>query len=298
MACGLDTTHGIKFYPWLAKRTSVNAAIIAQQIYYWQCRKGGGRIHEGKRWVFNTYKQWAEQTALSEREVEGAVKLLENLGALNSLQLDKANYSRVKFYRIDKSHPVFEDPGEDPIDEQESNPVQTGIENRPDGDQPPPQRASLNSDTPSDITTDTTFSVETGVSTAKVKPQKIKAKPILAELEARLPKSILPVWDIYKSALASKRKSGAVSESVVAALLGEFLDSAVKHDFEHAAFIHGLRACLKAENGPADNERYFRKAALGYATDYNRDEDDQPPPDDEPLDMSQFKDMKNPLDVG
>lgn len=152
---GLESSRAIRYYPWLAQRTSVNAAIIAQQIYYWQCREGGGRIHEGRRWVYNTYQQWADETGLSPQQVKDAIALLENIGALRSEQLDKSNYNRTKFYRLEADHEVFIDPGEpEPTEaETESNGSTDLIGEAHRPDRAAPQTPSLNSYTPTKTST-------------------------------------------------------------------------------------------------------------------------------------------------
>jgi len=192
MACGLDSTHGIKFYPWLAKRTTVNAAIMAQQIYYWQCREGGGRIHEGVRWVYNTYQQWAEQTGLTVSQVKDSIKLLEDAGVLLSAQLDKANYNHVKSYRIDTEHEILSHPGEDPAGRLDSISVTTPLDHRHSSDQPSPQPRSLKTKTTSNITTENIFNDGSDDTVADqpiaepkpAKPPKKEPDPIPPELLA------------------------------------------------------------------------------------------------------------------
>lgn len=106
----LQSEPGIVYYPTLAKRTSVNAAILAQQIYFWQRREGVGVIHEGQRWIYNSYEDWSEQLGMSVERVRGAVLLLEKIGALTARKLKAKSYDHTKYYRINPDHEIFSSP--------------------------------------------------------------------------------------------------------------------------------------------------------------------------------------------
>lgn len=120
----LQSEPGVVYYPTLAKRTSVNAAILAQQIYYWQCRDGVGIIHEGQRWIYNSYEDWSEQLGMSVDRVRGAVLLLEKIGALTARKLKAKSYDHTKYYRINPEHEVFRSPVVDCPTTSDSSPTE------------------------------------------------------------------------------------------------------------------------------------------------------------------------------
>lgn len=104
------------YLPALARRTSVNAAIIAQQIYTFQRDPKSGRMIDGELWVWNTHAQWAELLGMTPRGVEGAIRILEGTGVLRSCRANaQAGRDQTKFYRIDPDHPLFDAPTDEEI---------------------------------------------------------------------------------------------------------------------------------------------------------------------------------------
>ena len=97
----------VHYLPKLARRIGLAESILAQQIYYFQTSGGSGVEHDGHRWIFNTYEQWAEKTGLSVKQVRTAVGRLEKLGVLVSAQLRKHKFDHKKFYRIVETHELF-----------------------------------------------------------------------------------------------------------------------------------------------------------------------------------------------
>lgn len=98
----------ISYYPGLARRIGVHAAILAQAIYSLQDpEKSFGRDVNGIRWIFNTYSQWADLTGLTVKQVEHATRSLEALGVVVSFISDDPQDNRLKFYRVDPEHAVF-----------------------------------------------------------------------------------------------------------------------------------------------------------------------------------------------
>jgi len=57
--------HPLVILPRLAVLIGLNEAIVLQQLHYWlsgdKFGKTYGEVHDGRRWVYNTYEQWQEQ---------------------------------------------------------------------------------------------------------------------------------------------------------------------------------------------------------------------------------------------
>jgi hypothetical protein len=92
--------------PSLAKAIGINEALFVQQIHYWLVKSKN--IHDGQRWVFNSYPKWQEQLPwLSVVGIKGIVRRLEKekiiiTGIFNKLAMDKT-----KWYRVNYEHPIF-----------------------------------------------------------------------------------------------------------------------------------------------------------------------------------------------
>jgi len=90
----------LQVLPTLAEKLGVNQAIILQQIHYWL-------IHsehdiEGHVWVYNTYKEWAEQFKwLKPRAIQKHIIQLEKAGYLIPGNFNKMRNDHTKWYRID-----------------------------------------------------------------------------------------------------------------------------------------------------------------------------------------------------
>ena len=49
----------ILLFPTLAKKVGLNEAIFLQQLQYWLSESD--HIHDGYKWVYNTYESWNKQ---------------------------------------------------------------------------------------------------------------------------------------------------------------------------------------------------------------------------------------------
>ncbi|WP_264740095.1 hypothetical protein [Cytobacillus firmus] len=49
----------ILILPSLAERMGLNEAVLIQQIHYWLVKSR--HITEGRKWIYNTYKDWKKQ---------------------------------------------------------------------------------------------------------------------------------------------------------------------------------------------------------------------------------------------
>lgn len=86
--------------PTLAVTLGLNQAIIMQQLQYWLSKSTN--IHEGKRWVYNTYDEWAEQLPFwSARTIQRLFLGLESDGLIISGVFNRDGHDRTKWYTID-----------------------------------------------------------------------------------------------------------------------------------------------------------------------------------------------------
>lgn len=94
-------------------------AIVLQQLHYWLPHARAE--HDGHRWVYNTYEEWADQTGLSPPQVKRAMQSLVERGLVISAQ--PAGADRTRWYRIDYEHPLLAGDGMVPRN-RSSGPVQ------------------------------------------------------------------------------------------------------------------------------------------------------------------------------
>src|ERR1051326_3092369 len=77
----------LQVLPSLAVKFGLNEAMILQQIHYWLQDNRNGVEKNGKRWIFNSYKEWHKQFPFwSERTIQRAFLNLETSNALLSRQ--------------------------------------------------------------------------------------------------------------------------------------------------------------------------------------------------------------------
>jgi len=95
----------IMFLPGLAKMLeSCERAIVLQQIH-WLCQQPkSGRMHEGDKWVWGTYEEWADDyfPMWTANNLKKHILKLEKDGWLFSERLDSAQYNQTKFYRVNQ----------------------------------------------------------------------------------------------------------------------------------------------------------------------------------------------------
>ena len=96
--------------PTLALKIGLNESIVLKQLHYWI--KKSKKNHNGKKWVFNTYKQWKEQLPFfSEKTIQRIILNLKEIGLIEIQQIDKNKMNRTNFYSInyEKIDQLFED---------------------------------------------------------------------------------------------------------------------------------------------------------------------------------------------
>ena len=87
--------------PSLARAVGVNGAIVIQQLHFYLANPDNGRVHDGERWIFNSYEQWHK----SDFPFWSAVTIrrifcdLEKRKLIASRQ-PEGRASRRKYYRI------------------------------------------------------------------------------------------------------------------------------------------------------------------------------------------------------
>jgi len=87
----------------LATTFGLNEATFLDRLKFW-LDKGYGTLHEGKRWIYNTYEQWAEKELpwLSRDQFKRIVKKLRDLGVLLVKRLRSHRWHQVNYYTIDE----------------------------------------------------------------------------------------------------------------------------------------------------------------------------------------------------
>lgn len=90
--------------PSLAKLLkSLERAMIIQQIHYLCSQpKTGMILEDGEKWIWNTYREWADDyfVWLSEESIRKYFRRLEDDKLLYSYQADKSEWDRRKYYRV------------------------------------------------------------------------------------------------------------------------------------------------------------------------------------------------------
>lgn len=109
--------------PQLAAKIGLNEAIILQQIY-WLCRQEtGGKIHEGKRWIWNSPEEWQKYFPFfAARTIRRTLETLRDMRLIHAEQIE--GQSRPMFYRVSDAAPVLLKEGKMPNlseDEKESS---------------------------------------------------------------------------------------------------------------------------------------------------------------------------------
>ena len=76
-------------------------AIFLQQIHHWlENKKTAGANHNGKHWVYNTYEEWAKQTAKNPRTIKRYVNYFKEKGVIEAKSLCKNKFIHVNYYTI------------------------------------------------------------------------------------------------------------------------------------------------------------------------------------------------------
>jgi hypothetical protein len=89
-------------HPEVALTLGKSEAIFLQQLHYWLTADHEmGTVLDGKRWIYNSYKAWAENLRIySESTIRRAVSKLEKMGILLTQNLNKKKSDHTKWYTI------------------------------------------------------------------------------------------------------------------------------------------------------------------------------------------------------
>lgn len=88
--------------PTLAKLIGLQESIVLQQVQYWLSNDKAGVVHDGFKWVHNSYAEWAENFPFwSASYIRTLIQKLEKDGLLISDQFAPNPYDHTKSYRID-----------------------------------------------------------------------------------------------------------------------------------------------------------------------------------------------------
>lgn len=100
--------------PPLATAIGLNESIVVQQMVYWL--KRSTHIHDGQRWIYNTYAQWQNQFPFwSVDTIKRTIRKLESAGILLSTDRLNANtWDRTKWYTINYRHAIVQIGGANP----------------------------------------------------------------------------------------------------------------------------------------------------------------------------------------
>lgn len=96
----LINENPIMIQPTLVMKLGLNQAIIIQQVHYWLLKSP--HIKDGKRWIYNTYKDWKQQFPFwSEKTIMRTFLALEKEGYVVSANYNRMKVDKTKWYSID-----------------------------------------------------------------------------------------------------------------------------------------------------------------------------------------------------
>lgn len=92
--------RSIPLIPLLAREIGTNEALVLQQISYWMERSKTS--HAGRKWVYNTTKEWVEKEFcfMSESTLKRVLNNLKKLGLIESKQLSKRTGYHINYYTV------------------------------------------------------------------------------------------------------------------------------------------------------------------------------------------------------
>lgn len=92
--------YPIQVLPKLAKEVGLNEAIFVQQLHYWTNGKAG-KLIDGKRWVYNTYKDWEENFPFwSNATIRRTIASCEKQNIIIVGNYNRAGFDKTKWYTV------------------------------------------------------------------------------------------------------------------------------------------------------------------------------------------------------
>ncbi|HLD96000.1 MAG TPA: hypothetical protein VI959_05140 [Alphaproteobacteria bacterium] len=117
MASLLLTNDSVRVVqPKVSKEFGERQAKLLQQVHFWiQNQNNKGTIHNGKKWVYNTYEDWAEQIGVSVASIGRYFYYLKKRGVILSDFLNHRRSERTKYYTInyDRLNEIFGETSEE-----------------------------------------------------------------------------------------------------------------------------------------------------------------------------------------
>ena len=97
----------------LADRIGLNEAIVLQQLNYWIQDSTAGEVHDGRKWVYNTFEEWQRDNFpfWSVDTIKRTLTKLKRLGLVDVKQLRKSKHDHTNFYTIEYRHALLSDQG-------------------------------------------------------------------------------------------------------------------------------------------------------------------------------------------
>lgn len=90
--------------PKIAKQIGEPGSILLNQMDYWISKCGKNIDNLSGKWIYNSYKQWAEQFSYwSISKIRRTIKLLEDLQLIKSVRANSKKWDQTKYYSIDYS---------------------------------------------------------------------------------------------------------------------------------------------------------------------------------------------------
>ena len=144
----------------LADRIGLNEAIVLQQLNYWIQDSTAGEVHDGRKWVYNTFEEWQRDNFpfWSVDTIKRTLTKLKKLGLVDVKQLRKSKHDHTNFYTIEYRHALLSDQGNlhqsngaDCADPSEQNaPAVKGKKPRPNGAKCPDLHTETTTETTSE----------------------------------------------------------------------------------------------------------------------------------------------------
>lgn len=92
--------YPIQVLPKLAKEVGLNEAIFIQQLHYWTNGKSS-KLIEGKRWIYNTYKDWEENFPFwSNATIRRTISSCEKQELVFVGNYNRAGFDKTKWYAV------------------------------------------------------------------------------------------------------------------------------------------------------------------------------------------------------
>ena len=92
--------YPIQVLPKLAKEVGLNEAIFVQQLHYWTNGKSG-KLIDGKRWIYNTYKDWEENFPFwSNATIRRTIASCEKQNIIIAGNYNRVGFDKTKWYTV------------------------------------------------------------------------------------------------------------------------------------------------------------------------------------------------------